>query len=157
MRAPCSCSTTGATSRRVRALSTVVGISRDATRVASSSARSAGEFLSGMPWTFTGGCAGSWFGEGTIFKREARRYDVIALQETHVACVPSAAFNRLLQTSFEFNRFVIELLNERCGQFIGRFIGQAMLNADAQVARSLAGLFHPRLYPRMDAHLKISQ
>ncbi|MCA1828526.1 MAG: Crp/Fnr family transcriptional regulator [Myxococcales bacterium] len=111
----------------------------------------------GRSLTFTGVCAGSWFGEGTIFKREARRYDVIALQETHVACVPSAAFNRLLQTSFEFNHFVLELLNERCGQFIGRYIGQAMLNADAQVANALAGLFHPRLYPHMDAHLKISQ
>jgi CRP-like cAMP-binding protein len=111
----------------------------------------------GRSLTFTGVCAGSWFGEGTVFKREPRRYDVVALRETRVACMPSAVFSRLLQKSFEFNHFIIELLNERCGQFIGRFSAQAMLNVDAQVAHALAGLFHPRLYPRMDAHLRISQ
>jgi len=111
----------------------------------------------GRSLTFTGVCAGSWFGEGTVVKSEPRRYDVIALRDTRVACMPAALFNRLLQTSFAFNHFVIELLNDRAGQFIGRFVSQVMLNVDAQVAHALAGLFHPRLYPGMEPRLRISQ
>src|SRR5256885_6252453 len=76
----------------------------------------------GRSLTFTGVCARSWFGEGTLVKNEPRRYDAIALRNTHVACMPAALFNELLQTSFAFNHFVIELLNDRCGQFIGRFL-----------------------------------
>lgn len=49
----------------------------------------------GRSLTFTGVCAGSWFGEGTVVKDEPRRYDVIALRDTRVACMPAALFNRL--------------------------------------------------------------
>jgi CRP/FNR family transcriptional regulator, cyclic AMP receptor protein len=111
----------------------------------------------GRSLTFTGVSAGSWFGEGTLVKSEPRRYDVVALRDTRVACMPGALFNRLLQTSFTFNHFVIELLNDRAGQFIGRFVSQVMRNVDAQVAHALAGLFHPRLHPGMDPRLRISQ
>jgi len=111
----------------------------------------------GRSLTFTGVSSGSWFGEGTVVKQEPRGYDVVALRDTHVACMPAAVFGRLLESSLDFNHYIIGLLNERCGQFIGRFAAQTMLNVDAQVAHALACLFNPRLYPRMEAHLKISQ
>jgi CRP-like cAMP-binding protein len=111
----------------------------------------------GRSLTFTGVSSGSWFGEGTVIKREPRGYDVVALRDTQVACMPAAVFSWLLESNLAFNHYIIQLLNERCGQFIGRFAAHTLLNVDAQVAHALACLFNPRLYPHMDAHLRISQ
>mgnify|MGYP006175323757 CR=1 FL=1 len=36
-------------------------------------------------WTFAGLTAGAWFGEGTVLKKEPRRYDVVALRDTRLA------------------------------------------------------------------------
>src|SRR5262245_47938363 len=41
----------------------------------------------------------SWFGEGSLLKREARKYDVVALRESHVALMPEVTFFCLLDTS----------------------------------------------------------
>lgn len=35
--------------------------------------------------TFAGVPAGGWFGEGSLIKAEARKYDVVALRESRVA------------------------------------------------------------------------
>src|SRR2546422_916252 len=78
----------------------------------------------GRSMTLTGVAAGGWFGEGSMLKTEARRYDAIALRATRVACVSRATFNWLCEVSIPFNRFLVNQINERCGQFI------AMLEAD---------------------------
>ena len=67
----------------------------------------------GKPTTFTGLPTGGWFGEGSLFKDEPRRYDVVALRNSSVAYMPKATFVRLLDTSIEFNRFLLIQLNER--------------------------------------------
>ena len=61
----------------------------------------------------------------------------------------SAARNvfRLLDTYLTFNRFLIVQLNERLGQFISLVEGERLLEPDARVARCLANLFNPVLYP----------
>ena len=41
--------------------------------------------------------------------------------------------------------------------FLGNFTAHHLLDTDSQVARALAGLFHPFLYPGADTHLQISQ
>ena len=39
----------------------------------------------GIPITFTGVPPGGWFGEGTVLKREAYRYNIQALRKSVVA------------------------------------------------------------------------
>lgn len=48
-------------------------------------------------------------------------------------------------------------LNERLGQFIGAREIDRLHNADERVARSLASLFHPVLYPGVGEVLRITQ
>src|SRR5437868_2123281 len=68
---------------------------------------------SGPPITFTGVPPGAWFGEGTLLKREAYRYNIQALRRSTVAGLPIQAFYELLDESLAFNRFVLRQLNER--------------------------------------------
>jgi CRP-like cAMP-binding protein len=111
----------------------------------------------GKPTTFTGIPSGGWFGEGSLFKDEPRRYDVVALRDSHMAYMPRATFNWLLDTSIEFNRFLLIQLNERLGQFIAMVEHDRLLEPDARVARSLAAMFNPYLYPGIGPQLQISQ
>src|SRR5690349_18056193 len=53
----------------------------------------------GKVTTLTGLIGGGWFGEGSLLKREARRYDVVALRPSRLVLVPAATFEWLRQTS----------------------------------------------------------
>jgi len=112
---------------------------------------------SGKSTTFTGLPAQAWFGEGSLLKDEPRRYDVIALRDSRVAYMPRATFRWLLDSSIAFNRFLLVQLNERLGQFIGLVEHDRLLDPDARVARCLASLFNPHLYPGIGPELAISQ
>jgi len=111
----------------------------------------------GAPITFTGVPPGGWFGEGTLLKREAYRYNIQALRRSVVAGLPVDAFHELLESSIAFNRFVLNQLNERLGQFIAAREIDRMNDPDSRVARSLAALFHPTLYPGVGHVLRITQ
>ncbi|MDP3606383.1 MAG: Crp/Fnr family transcriptional regulator, partial [Polaromonas sp.] len=63
------------------------------------------------------------------------------------AGLPVDTFHWLLDHSIGFNRFVMNQLNERLGQFIAAREIDRMNNPDLRVARSLAALFNPVLYP----------
>ena len=63
----------------------------------------------------------------------------------------------LLDHSLGFNRFVMHQLNERLGQFIAAREIDRLNNPDERVARSLASLFHPVLYPGVGELLRITQ
>jgi CRP/FNR family transcriptional regulator, cyclic AMP receptor protein len=107
--------------------------------------------------TYTGIPPGAWFGEGTLLKGETYRYNIEALRKSTVAGLPSETFRQLLDRSIPFNRFVMNQLNERLGQFIAaREIDRAS-HPDARVARNLAALFHPVLYPGVGQLLRITQ
>lgn len=101
--------------------------------------------------------AGAWFGEGSVLKREIRKYDVMALRDSVVAHMPIATFDWLLDTSIPFNRFLTLQLNERLGQFIAAVEHERLLDTDARVARSLSSMFNPNLYPSDDNTVQISQ
>lgn len=107
--------------------------------------------------TFTGIPPGAWFGEGSVLRGGNWRYDVVTLRETRVAMVPMATFNWLLDTSFAFNRFLLDQLNERLAQFIALLESERLFDPDARVARCLAWLFNPHLYPGVGQRLPISQ
>jgi CRP-like cAMP-binding protein len=111
----------------------------------------------GMPITFTGVPPGGWFGEGTVLKREAYRYNIQALRRSTVAGLSVETFHWLIERSIGFNRFVMNQLNERLGQFIGAREIDRLTDPDAKVARSLAALFHPVLYPGVGELLRITQ
>ena len=111
----------------------------------------------GKAVSFTGLTNGAWFGEGTVLKNEARRYDAVAVRETRIALMDRATFMGLFENSVGFNRFLVRLLNERLGQFMGLLEHGRMLDAKARLARSIATLFNPFLYPDMSRHLDITQ
>jgi CRP-like cAMP-binding protein len=112
---------------------------------------------SGKTVTLAGIPAGSWFGEGSVLKREPRRYDVVALRLSRIAFMPEVTFRWLLDTSLPFNRFLLTQLNERLGQFIGAVECGRLLDPDARVARTLASMFNPHLYPVTESRIQISQ
>jgi len=111
----------------------------------------------GTPITFTGVPSGAWFGEGTLLKREHYRYNIEALRKSVVAGLPIATFDWLLERSLPFNRYLMNQLNERLGQFIAAREIDRMTDADTRVARSLGALFHPVLYPGVGELLRITQ
>ena len=113
--------------------------------------------LEGAQITYTGIPPGAWFGEGTLLKREVYRYNIEALRNSTVAGLPIEVFWRLLERSIPFNRFVMLQLNERLGQFIAAREIDRNNQPDARVARSLAALFHPVLYPGVGQVLRITQ
>ena len=68
--------------------------------------------------TYAGLPPGGWFGEGTTIKREPYRYNIRALRKSVRGGLPIDSFHWLLDHSIGFNRFVMNQLNERLGQFI---------------------------------------
>ena len=111
----------------------------------------------GQTMTFTGVPPGGWFGEGTALKRETYRYNIQPLRKSLVAGLHVDTFHWLLDHSIGFNRFVMNQLNERLGQFIAAREIDRLTNPDIRVARSLASLFNPTLYPGVGAVLRITQ
>ena len=107
--------------------------------------------------TFTGLPPGGWFGEGTLLKREAYRYNVQALRRSVVAGLPIEVFHTLIETSIGFNHFILKQLNERLGQFIAAREIDRISDPDLRVARNLAALFNPQLFPGVGSMLNITQ
>lgn len=113
--------------------------------------------VEGQTMTFTGVPPGGWFGEGTAIKRETYRYNIQALRKSHVAGLHVDTFHWLLDHSIGFNRFVMNQLNERLGQFIAAREIDRMTNPNIRVARTLAAIFNPVLYPGLGTVLRITQ
>ena len=111
----------------------------------------------GQSMTFAGIPTGGWFGEGTLLKREVYRYNIQPLRKSVVAGVPVETFHWLLDHSIAFNRFVMDQLNERLAQFIAAREIDRLGSPDVRVARNLAALFNPVLYPSVGQILRITQ
>jgi CRP/FNR family transcriptional regulator, cyclic AMP receptor protein len=118
------------------------------------------ETADGRNITLIGVPPGGWFGEGTVLKQENYRYNIQALRPSIVAAIPVETFHWLLDQSIAFNRFVMNQLNERVGQFIAARENDRMTSPEGRVAAGLAGLFNPVLYPSMNTSggvLRITQ
>ena len=107
--------------------------------------------------TFTGVTAGGWAGEGSLLKPGLWRYDGVAVRHSRLVCVPRYTFQRLLTTNLRFNHFLLSHLNARLSLFIGLVEYDRLLGPSARVARCLASLFHPDLYPRVGNFVQLSQ
>jgi CRP-like cAMP-binding protein len=127
-----------------------VGVLDGLIKISNVSAQGKAVTLAGIP-------TGGWFGEGSLLKRTVRQYDVVALRDSRIAFMPRVTFLWLLDTSIAFNRFLLTQLNERLGQFIATVETDRMLDPEGRVARCLAQLFDPHLYPGTDRRLQISQ
>ena len=115
------------------------------------------ETADGHTITYSGLTAGGWFGEGTVMKREPYRYNVQALRKSLVAGLPVDTFHWLLDHSIGFNRFVMNQLNERLAQFIGTIEADRTPSPEQRVARNLAALANPELFPGVGEVLRITQ
>lgn len=111
----------------------------------------------GRAMTFAGIPSGGWFGEGSLLKNDPRKYDVVALRESRIARLPRATFEWLLESSLPFNRYLLTQINERLAQFLGLIEYDRLLDPDAKLARCIADLFNPTLYPGNGPRLEISQ
>lgn len=127
-----------------------VGVIDGLVKISNVSAEGKAVTLAGVP-------SGGWFGEGSLLKDTPRQYDVVALRDSRIAFMPRATFLWLLDTSIGFNRFLLTQLNERLGQFIATVEVDRLLDPEARVARCLAQLFNPHLYPGTETRLQISQ
>ena len=101
----------------------------------------------GRETTLTSIAAGGWFGEGTLMKRGHWQYDAVALRDCRVALLPRETFEWLRATSLPFNHHLQNLMSARMGQFIAQLSHDRLLDSTARVARCLASLFNPELYP----------
>lgn len=120
-------------------------------------AKMSSDWATGKTSSYTGIAAGGWFGEGSMLKDEPRRYDVVALRDTRLACMKRETFQWLLDHSIGFNRFIITQINERLGLFIGLLESERLADVDARVARAIASLFHPVLQPDIASRIAITQ
>ena len=112
---------------------------------------------SGKAITFAGIGAGGWLGEGSVLKDEPRKYDLVALRTTRLAMMGRPTFMWLFDNSVGFNKFLVTQLNERMGQFIATIEHDRLHDPTARVARNIAWLFNPVLYPGLGDHIEITQ
>ncbi|MBC7716703.1 MAG: Crp/Fnr family transcriptional regulator [Pseudorhodobacter sp.] len=112
---------------------------------------------SGRTSTLTGLAAGAWFGEGPVLRSATWDFDGVAMRETRMALIPRATFHWLIEVSPGFNRFVIDQLNERLAQFLSVIEAERLEVAETRVARCLAWLFNPVLYPGVGLRLDLTQ
>ncbi len=100
---------------------------------------------------------GGWFGEGSIIKDEARRYDVVAVTDAEVAIMRGDTFRWLFANSVGFNRFLVQLLNERLGQFIAIVSRDRTSSAVVRLAHTIAVMYNPVLFPRTPRVIEMPQ
>jgi CRP-like cAMP-binding protein len=80
---------------------------------------------------------GRWGGEGSLLKKELRRYDLRSLTAARFFMVPVATFEVLRNHSIAFNHFLCEIMNERMGVFVGMLEASRLLSPEVRVARGL--------------------
>lgn len=90
---------------------------------------------------FLGVPDGEWFGEGSALKTEPRRYDVIALRDTTLLCLPRAEFDELLAGSLAFNHYLVTHLNRRLGQAMTIIEAGRLRAPEQRVALYLSRVF----------------
>lgn len=84
---------------------------------------------------------GEWFGEGSVMKEEPRRYEVIALRDSELLCLPRAQFHHLLDGSLPFSHAVLRQLNLRLGQAMAIIEANRTGSLEQRLALYLSRLF----------------
>ncbi|ROZ77777.1 Crp/Fnr family transcriptional regulator [Ramlibacter sp. WS9] len=84
---------------------------------------------------------GEWFGEGSAMKDEPRRYEVVALRDSELLCLPGPQFRALLATSLPFNHAVMRHMNLRLGQAMAIIEANRTGSLEERLALYLSRLF----------------
>lgn len=92
---------------------------------------------------FLGAPAGEWFGEGSAIKSEVRRYDVVAVRDTTMLCLPLEQFHALFRQDLLFNQCLVTHLNRRLGQAMAVVEAGRLRSPEQRVALYLSRLFWP--------------
>ena len=77
-------------------------------------------------------------------KNELRRYQVVALRNTELLCLPSAVFHHLQASSLAFNQCLVTGLNLRLSQAMAMIEAGRTRNPQQRIALSLSRLFWSR-------------
>ena len=80
---------------------------------------------------------GEWGGDGSLLKKEMRRYDLRALTAAHMCLIPAQTFETLRNASIPFNHFLLEIMNARMGAFVTMLVAARLLRPEVRVARGL--------------------
>lgn len=80
---------------------------------------------------------GEWGGEGSLLKKELRRYDLRSLTASRLCMIPAQTFEVLRQTSIEFNHFLCDNMNERMGKFVGMLEASRLRSPETRLAQAL--------------------
>lgn len=99
---------------------------------------------SGRNATYLGLAAGEWFGEGAVLRDAPRGYDVIALRDTELACLPLREFRALHANNLAFNQCLVERLNLRLGQAMAIIDAGRTRTPEQRIALALSSLFWSR-------------
>lgn len=105
--------------------------------------------VDGKHSAFLGVPAGEWFGEGSVLKGEPRRYEVVALRDCLLMCLPREDFAELQRSHLQFNQFLVEHLNMRLGQAMAAIEAGRVRSPQQRVGMYLSRKFWPgtrRLY-----------
>ena len=86
---------------------------------------------------------GEWGGDGSLLKKEMRRYDLRSLTPSHLCLIPADTFEALRQSSIAFNHFLCEIMNERMGVFVGMLEASRLRAPEMRLARALLMLAAP--------------
>jgi CRP/FNR family cyclic AMP-dependent transcriptional regulator len=100
--------------------------------------------IKGRLSTFLCVASGDWFGEGSALTIQQRRYEVVAMRDTEMLCLPHADFQRLRASSLEFNQFLVTQLNNRVSQAMALIESARLRTPEQRVALSLSRLFWGR-------------
>jgi CRP-like cAMP-binding protein len=92
---------------------------------------------------FLGVPTGDWFGEGSVLKGGAWRYDVIALRDTTLVGMPINTFKHLYSNHLPFVHYLVERLNNRLGQAMAVIESGRIRTPEERVAQYLSRLFWP--------------
>lgn len=100
--------------------------------------------IKGRLSTFLCVASGDWFGEGSALNIERRRYEVVAMRDTELMCLPHADFHQLRASSIEFNQFLVSQLSNRVSQAMALIESGRLRTPEQRVALSLSRLFWGR-------------
>lgn len=84
---------------------------------------------------------GEWFGEDALVGRQPRRYDVVALRDSELLCMPQPLFDELLRFDAVFNRTVLGHLNRRLDQMMSMIEVQRTGTLEQRLALHLSRAF----------------
>ena len=84
---------------------------------------------------------GEWFGEGTVLRDDPRRYEVVALRDSELVCLPRATFHELLAASLPFSHAVLHHMNQRLGQAMAIIEANRSGSLEQRIALYLGPLF----------------